>query len=128
MRQLPFLMRGVQKLSATARGIYHNLKETEYIASNGELILHFSSAVYCRKFIDRVESEREMLRKKLGGMYDSFNFDIVSDLMLYRKIEKRGEYGTLKGMGMGWRQLDQYALRKMTEKNTTDWQEMQRQR
>lgn len=121
-------MKEVQNLSATARGIYHNLKETDYIATNGELILHFSSAVYCRKFIDRVDSERELLRKKLGSVYDSFNFDIVSDLMLYRKIEKRGEYGTLKGMGMGWRQLDQYALRKMTEKCITSWQEAQRQR
>lgn len=115
-------------MAATARGIYHNLKETKYVITNGELVLYFSSSVYCRKYLDRFKEERELLRKKLGFIYDSFNFDIVSDISLYRKIEKRGQYGTLKGMGMGWRQLDQYALRKMTEKSITDWHEVQKQR
>lgn len=115
-------------MSATARGIYHNLKESKYIVTNGEIDIYFSSAVYRKKFLDRYKQEREVLKRKIGIMGESFNFDIISDLALYRTIEKRGQFGRLKGVALQWQQLDQYALRKMTEKNTDDWREMLRTR
>lgn len=111
-------------MSATARGIYHNLKESEYVVTNGEVELYFSSPVYCKKFLDRYKDERLTLVYKIGQGFENFNFNIISDIALYRKIEKRGQYGKVKGLGMGWHQLDQYALRQMTNKNTLDWSEM----
>jgi|SRR6185312_650529 len=112
----------------TKRGIYHNLKESKYTISNTEVVFFFSSRFYMRKFLDGYKEYRLFFNKnmsKIAGV-NPLNMDILADISYYEDIEKRGFYVWLKGVDISCEDLHRYALRKMTEANTLDWQEIQK--
>lgn len=115
-------------MPATKRGIYHNLKESNYIVSNGEIIFFFSSRVYLNKFMSCYNEHRETFleQNKKIGIVPVLNMRTLADIILYNDTEKRGFCAWLKGVEISWTEIHRYALRKMTEKNTLDWYEMQK--
>lgn len=81
----------------TYRGICYNLELSPYevIINYGddEIVYKFSSEMYKTKFLERIEEEREDIKNSLSKRFGlSFEVDVVSDLRLYSKIEKRGFY------------------------------------
>lgn len=112
----------------TKRGIYHNLKESKYTVSNTEIVFFFSSKFYMNKYLNEYKENREQFLARLIKQNEAIplNLEILADLSLYRCIEKRGFRACIKGVDIGWEELHQYALRKMTNKNTLDWFEIQK--
>ena len=106
-------------MPATKRGIYHNLKESKYVVSNSEITFFLSSELYLNKFLEGYQENRIKTAKRMDVF---FNTDTLADIQFYKCIEKRGFYCWLKGVELTWHDLHAYALRKMTEKNTLDWQ------
>jgi hypothetical protein len=110
-------------MPATLKGIYHNLKESEYVVSNSEITFFFSSELYLTKFMNGYKDNRKKLmeRTKKETTHVNLNLNTLSDITLYKTIEKRGFLARLKGVDLNWQDLEKYALRKMTEENTSDW-------
>jgi hypothetical protein len=110
-------------MPATLKGIYHNLRESEYVVSNSEITFFFSSELYLTKFMNGYKDNRKKLmeRTKKETTHVNLNLNTLSDITLYKTIEKRGFLARLKGVDMNWHDLEKYALRKMTEENTSDW-------
>lgn len=115
-------------MPVTTKGIYHNLKESEYTASNGEVVFFFSSIVYRNKFLERYKEHRDSTNKRINKITktEAYNCNMLSDLILYQHIETRGFHAWVKGVNIECQSMYQYALAKMTEKNTPDWFEMQK--
>ena len=109
----------------TRRGIYHNLKESEYTVSNSEIVFFFSSQVYKEKFLREYRENRETFRNRLikTGKDIPINLDIIADITLYETVEKRGFRACVGGVDTSCENLYQYALRLVTKKNTLDWYE-----
>lgn len=84
----------------TVRGVYHNLKESEFVHTIGEIRFYFSSQLYKDKFISRYLKEKERFNDSLNRVYKD-KFDIAGDVLawvrLYSKIEKRGFYIVVNG-------------------------------
>ena len=119
-------------MSITARGIYHNLNDSEYAISNTDIAFFFSSKTYLNKFMEEHDEFRLDFRKRLERVIElnEENTDLLADIHFYRDIEKRGfrveslnYISTEQGVrrGINWQELHRYALVKMTEKNTTSW-------
>jgi hypothetical protein len=109
-------------MPATQRGIYHNLKESEYVASNNEVTFFFSSKLYLHKFLDGYQQNRDHFMEKLTKIANTqLNMNTLADVSFYLSIEKRGFRALLKGVEMSWQDVQKYALRKMTEPNTPEW-------
>ena len=80
----------------TRNGVCYNLQETPYKYENGKIILHFSSLKNMEKFHSRKTEERNKLYRSLYNRFKiSINISILSDILLYTKIEKRGFFITL---------------------------------
>lgn len=79
----------------SARGIYYNLKESDYIVNlminSDKIELYFSSLFLRKKFLDNVYNYIDNENMKLRANY---NFDIDATKLLilsfYKKTEKRG--------------------------------------
>lgn len=110
-------------MGATKRGVFHNLKESEYTVSNHEAVFFFSSEFYLNKFLDEYKENREAFKKKFNKWLSdtTLNMDTFADVCLYAQIEKRGFRAWIKGVDITWHDLEKYALRKMTELNSLDW-------
>ena len=79
----------------TRRGICYNLEKSPYsttlVYGDKLIIFYFSSARYKEKFDSELEAARDTLHESLSKRFKiKITFDILSDLILYRKIEKRG--------------------------------------
>lgn len=115
-------------MPATKRGIYHNLRESKYTASNGEAVFFFSSSLYLKKFLMGYWDNRISFMSKhpehLGGDYP--NMTTLADISFYQSIEKRGFLVWVNGVEMSWVKILEYALQKMTEPNMPDWSKIQR--
>ena len=111
----------------TKRGVYHNLRESKYTISNSEIVFFFSSKFYLKKYLDAYKEYREEFLIKIGKITSEnpLNMVTLADVTLYTNIEKRGFRAWLKGVDITCEELHQYALRKMIEKNTSDWSEIQ---
>jgi hypothetical protein len=107
----------------TIRGVFHNLKESEYVVSNKEITFFFSSETYLNKFLETYQEERKKLqeRTKKELTHVNFNMNTLADITLYKTIEKRGFLARLKGVDMKWEDLEKYVLRKMTDDYTHNW-------
>lgn len=107
----------------TLRGIYHNLKESEYTISNSEVVFFFSSEVYLNKFMNGYQKHRVIFLEKMAKIAgeNPLNMTTLADISYYKEIEKRGFRAWLKGVEMSWEEIHKYALRKMTDENTLDW-------
>jgi hypothetical protein len=103
----------------TRGGIYHNLRESKYTISNGEIVFFFSSELYLNKFLRDYKGNRECYRKKIKS---PLNTDILADIECYEDIEKRGFFARFKRDKISKDDLYKYALRKMTEQESTEWE------
>ena len=75
----------------TSRGIYLNLKESDYKCNIRGLIFYFSSKKYLEKFINNVENYITNETMKLKVKYNIIiSIDLFLMLAYYKKIEKRG--------------------------------------
>lgn len=117
-------------MPATAKGIYHNLRESKYTVSNSEVVFFFSSVVYMQKFMARYKENRNMFESKITRVADDvpYNLDMWADITLYEEIEKRGFLAQIKGVWTNCDGIYKYALRKMTEPSSLDWHETHGQR
>ena len=114
-------------MSATKRGIYHDLTESEYVISNGEITFSFSSRVYMKKFLRDYEANRGKWRKRLVSREKEplpINLDTLADVLLYEEIERRGFRAVVMGVEYDWEKTLQFALAKGIKKNTTNWREV----
>lgn len=111
-------------MPVTLRGIYHNLKESKYTISNSEVVFFFSSELYLRKFMSDYQCNRVEFNKRLNKVTNEIplNMDMLADITLYEKTEKRGFRVWLKGVNIDWGELYKYSLRKMTEKDSLGWE------
>lgn len=110
-------------MPATKRGIYHNLKESKYTISNKEIVFFFSSELYLNKFIEGYETHRMFFLDKLEKLTGEtpLNMETLADIAYYVSVEKRGFRAWLKGVDINWEDLNNYALRKMTEEESPSW-------
>ena len=106
----------------TKRGIYHNLKESKYTISNGEVVFFFSSTVYLNKFMEKYQRNREIYQSKLKKDHTiDLNFDFLYDLVLYKEIEKRGFRAKLSNVDLSYQDMEMYVLRQSTRKDSPKW-------
>jgi hypothetical protein len=106
-------------MPATAKGIYHNLRESKYRTFNGEVLFYFSSELYRNKFIEGYILNRKLFNRKLEET--PLNMDVLADVLFYQKIEKRGFFVRLERARITFDDLYKYAFRKMNEKISPDW-------
>lgn len=115
-------------MPATKRGVYHNIMESKYTVSNSEIVFFFSSVANMRKFLIGIDTHRDSYRAKMAKIVDveMLNMDMLADISLYRRVEKRGFRAWIMGVDITCQDLYQYACRRMTKPNTLDWQEIQK--
>lgn len=79
----------------SARGIYYDLKESEYFVemniNNEKIVLYFSSLFIRRKFLENISEYIHNENLKLSITY-KIDIDATKLLILsyYKKLEKRG--------------------------------------
>lgn len=71
--------------------IFYNLKESVFKFDTGKIEFYFSTELNLKKFRERIIENRKKINESLSNR---FSLEIVnenlSDIILYRKIEKRG--------------------------------------
>lgn len=82
-------------MQLSRRGICYNLEKSPYsttLAYGDKLIIfYFSSSLYKEKFENELDAARNTLHKSLSKRFKiDISFIFLSDLILYRRIEKRG--------------------------------------
>ena len=71
--------------------VYHNLKESIFKFDTGRIIFYFSSENNLFKFKDKIIWHRNWMQESLSNRFNlNITNDNLSDIVLYRKIEKRG--------------------------------------
>ena len=82
-------------MSLTRANVAYNLHisphfvEVEY--GEQKVTYHFSSELYTHKFREKLTSNREEIATSLAKRFGiTINSDLISDLRLYKTIEKRG--------------------------------------
>lgn len=99
-------------MGKTRSGVYHDIKESEYAVSDGKLYMFFSSPTTIKKFMNGYEENRKKMDEKYEKLMSdgvTINQDILFDLMLYKKIEKRGFYCILNGKEINEEEFKDYA-------------------
>ena len=82
----------------TRDGIEINLRKSPYRVTVGDNTFVFSSALYAKKFSERLEERKQQLARSLSYHY-KINMELpgVAEIALYQQIEKRGFYIIMKG-------------------------------
>lgn len=71
--------------------IYYDLNESDYIVACGKIRYYFSSEFNMLRFINKREEHQKFIRRSLSERFNiEVNFNELSDVVLYHKIEKRG--------------------------------------
>ena len=114
----------------TRDGIYHNLLESEYVITNGVITFYFSSEFYMNKYLEEYKEHRIVFNKRIKyTIKDSpFDLNLLSDIVLYKQIEKRGFRAKIRRCDVTWKDLHRFVLEKKTKENTKDWLKTQRKR
>lgn len=112
----------------TLRGVYHNLKESEYTVSNGEAVLFFSSEHLLNKFLGGYQSYRKTCREKLSKNFNMniLNIDTLSDITFYQLVEKRGFLVWVAGSAISYEDSYKYSLRDMLEPDSPEWKRIKK--
>lgn len=107
----------------TRDGIYHNLLESEYVVTNGVITFYFSSEFYMDKYLEEYKKQRDLFNKRVKyTIKDSpFDLNLLSDIVLYKAVEKRGFRAKIKGVETSWQGLHRFVLEKKIKENTKDW-------
>lgn len=82
----------------SARGIFYDLKDSDFIYLAGNSKFYFSSNFYLQKFILEID---EFIKNEKAKFLVNYKINLDADLFLmitlYRKIEKRGFRVVYKG-------------------------------
>ena len=82
----------------TTRGVFLNVKDSDYIVKIYGYEFYFSSAFYMNKFCKMYDDFIHTESLKFSQKYKvSINFAWILLLSLYKKIEKRGFYVKFNG-------------------------------
>lgn len=73
----------------TARGVYHNIEESDIDLYIDGFLLYFSSNTLKGKFLGRYEDYYKRINSVLCKVYP-INYEPLIILSLYKNIEKRG--------------------------------------
>lgn len=114
----------------TKRGIFHNLRESKYTVSNGEIVFFFSSDYYLKKFMEGYKNNRKQFLPdnfKVENL-DKPNISLVADIYFYLCTEKRGFYVWFKNYEIDVFDLYNLALDKLIDENILEWEEIVRPR
>ena len=72
-------------------GIYYDLTNSHYRVKINGITYVFSSKLHKDKFIKRLEKNRKEINESLSNRFNiKLEIDILADLVLYTRIEKRG--------------------------------------
>jgi hypothetical protein len=86
-------------MTKSIRGVYQNLEDSTYIASNGDMYLFFSSSSRLGKFLVGYVENRLKLDKKIkssiGDM--TFPFEFIADIQFYNHCENKGHLCLIGG-------------------------------
>ena len=74
----------------TAKGIYHDLRESKYSISIDDIEYFFSSKLYRDKFERELQRNRDKYDWFFNGKKLDLNFNTLADISLYVIVEKRG--------------------------------------
>lgn len=79
----------------TRGGVTYNLEASPYYHTvnyeNNSITFMFSSDFYKKKFIDKIEENRDVINSSLTKRFGiDVNFSMLCDIKLYSMIEKRG--------------------------------------
>jgi hypothetical protein len=87
----------------TRRGIYRDLKMSEWTAFGYGIKFYFSSRFYRDKFVEEVNNDVKRFNGAINKTYrHTLNIEVnkMACLRLYSRIEKRGFYITVGGIGV----------------------------
>lgn len=75
----------------TRNGVCYDLNISSYRHTVGNLTFVFSSQLHLNKFKEKVKENRDIINYSLTKRFN-FHIDVseLADIVLYRKIEKRG--------------------------------------
>lgn len=115
-------------MGKTLRGIFHNIKESTYTISNTEIVFFFSSKLYMNKFMEEYQNNRIKVNEQTNKIMDNppLNMDMLADVALYKRIEKRGFYVWMKELTLSCDDLHDYAVRRMKIEQTLNWYQYER--
>lgn len=77
------------------RGVTYDFKTSPYVFetsyNNDKIVFVFSSKLHYNKFNEKYLIARDKIATSLSNRFNlNISFNILSDILLYRKIEKRG--------------------------------------
>ena len=100
----------------TKNGIEMNLQISPYKVIKNGIEFHFSSKLYKKKFLDKLESYQEYVNDSLSNRFGvSVDFGILASIVLYSNIEKRGFLITYDGVGYKWLNQVKLSYEKLTQ-------------
>lgn len=75
----------------TRAGVCYNFPKSPYKVTVNGLTFVFSSQLHVEKFKDNLKENRDIINYSLSKRFGfTVDVDIVADVVLYKKIEKRG--------------------------------------
>ena len=106
----------------TAKGIYHDLRESKYSISIDDIEYFFSSKLYRDKFERELQRNRDKYDWFFNGKKLNLNFNTLADISLYVIVEKRGFRVKVKGCSVNWQTLRNEAVARLNLKEKADRQ------
>lgn len=83
----------------TRNGIVYRLELSPYIATIENITYYFSSINHLEKFMEKLYENRELISCSLSKRFGvNVNVNILSDIVLYSKVETRGFFIKYKGV------------------------------
>lgn len=89
-------------MKPTRSRVYYDLKHSEHLERvdyrNTTIIYVFSSELYRKKFAEGIKGNREKVNSSLSNRFNlELKVNVLADLTLYSKVEKRGFYLIING-------------------------------
>ena len=106
----------------TAKGIYHDLRESKYSISVDDIEYFFSSKLYRDKYERELQRNRDKYDWFFNGKKLDLNFNALADISLYVIIEKRGFRVKVKECSVNWESLRSEAVARLNLKGKADRQ------
>ncbi len=104
----------------TAKGIYHDLRESKYSISIDDIEYFFSSKLYRDKFERELQRNRDKYDWFFNGKKLNLNFNTLADISLYVIVEKRGFRVKVKECSVNWQTLRNEAVARLNLKEKAD--------
>lgn len=101
------------------KGVYYDIKDSDYMVSNGQLIFFFSSESNMQKFFKKQNEDKTV---KINHLLKSFkqispSFDLLLDIEFYKTHEKKGFYVLNKNKEVSEKDLLKLAAESVAKEN-----------